>query len=278
MFISNETPTGTIDWVNKVFTTSQNIDQIDDIWIDWAPYFNYTFIWNTVTLTDAPTVSIYIDYYTEAPTWEQDKFTVLEARELLERHIDDDLPEVSSQLFLDWLNHINQYTFRKLYRVDASQFRLKWIINVVQNTNSYTLPSWFRDITTTWTWFYKVDNNWNTTSDKLVPTWIWALEEWYYLEWSNVVFTPIPWTDTTYHLYYIPKLAILNDDSQNLVIDKEYQDYLVKALKMTYYDFINDQWNEVFTSSKFEWLLTEYLEYFRKSPKVYQTLNILTAY
>ena len=68
MQIYKEVPSGTIDWVNKVFTFVNNIDYIDDLWVDNVIYTSFSISWNTVTLTDAPTTDIYADYM---PAWSE---------------------------------------------------------------------------------------------------------------------------------------------------------------------------------------------------------------
>lgn len=62
--ISNEIPTWTIDWANKVYTLANNSLQITNLIVDWVEYFDFICaVWtNTVTLTDAPTLSIRVDY------------------------------------------------------------------------------------------------------------------------------------------------------------------------------------------------------------------------
>lgn len=64
MRISKEVPIWVIDGNNKIFTTLNPIDSIDDLWIDGAIYVWYTFISNVITLSDAPTATIYLDYKT----------------------------------------------------------------------------------------------------------------------------------------------------------------------------------------------------------------------
>jgi len=69
--IPNEVPTWTIDWVNKVFTFLNDIDYITTLVFDWAEYTTFivdSINKNLVTLVDAPTVSIYADYYPIAST------------------------------------------------------------------------------------------------------------------------------------------------------------------------------------------------------------------
>lgn len=64
--IPNETPTWNIDWVNKVFTFLNEIDYITTLTMDGAEYTDFvvdTSDRRIVTLTDAPIVAIYADYY-----------------------------------------------------------------------------------------------------------------------------------------------------------------------------------------------------------------------
>ena len=67
-FIWKEVPTWTIDWVNNVFTLLNDVDYIDDIFVDWAIYTTYTRSWKVLTLSDAPVVAILVDYHTWTAT------------------------------------------------------------------------------------------------------------------------------------------------------------------------------------------------------------------
>lgn len=60
--VRKETPTWTIDWVNKVFTLLNTPEFIDDIFFDWAIYTTFTLVGKVITLVDAPTVSLFVDY------------------------------------------------------------------------------------------------------------------------------------------------------------------------------------------------------------------------
>lgn len=76
-FIYNETLTWTVDGVNKVFTSLQQIDQVESIRIWGAEYSDFSFSGNTVTLSDAPTVVLgppEMDYFVAwvtpvTPSW-----------------------------------------------------------------------------------------------------------------------------------------------------------------------------------------------------------------
>ena len=73
-YIYNETLSGTIDWVNATFTTAQNIDRVEEIYLGWVAYRDITFAsWtNSITFAVAPPIwaeSPTIDYFvfTTAP-------------------------------------------------------------------------------------------------------------------------------------------------------------------------------------------------------------------
>lgn len=63
MEIIKEIPSWAIDWVNKVFTFINDIDYINDLWFDGAIYTSFSVNGNQITLTDAPTISIFADYF-----------------------------------------------------------------------------------------------------------------------------------------------------------------------------------------------------------------------
>jgi len=64
--IRKEVPTWAIDWVNKTFILLNTPEYIDDIFFDGAIYTTFTLVWKIVTLVDAPTVSLFVDYQSTA--------------------------------------------------------------------------------------------------------------------------------------------------------------------------------------------------------------------
>lgn len=65
-FINDEVPTGLINSSNKVFTLLNTPSQMVSVEMDGANYVNYVLVGNILTLTDAPTTSVYVDYFTWA--------------------------------------------------------------------------------------------------------------------------------------------------------------------------------------------------------------------
>ena len=62
-YVSGEIPQWAINGVNKVFTVSNDIVSIEDLIIDGADYRGFVVLNKTITLQDAPTASITVDYY-----------------------------------------------------------------------------------------------------------------------------------------------------------------------------------------------------------------------
>ena len=60
--VTREVPSGAINWVNKTFVLLNSPSSIDEVWMDGANYLDYVIAWNILTLTDAPTLSITVDY------------------------------------------------------------------------------------------------------------------------------------------------------------------------------------------------------------------------
>jgi hypothetical protein len=64
MEIKKEIPLGAINGVNKTFTLSNEIGVVDDVFMDGAVYVGFSVSGNQITLSDAPTLSLYVDYST----------------------------------------------------------------------------------------------------------------------------------------------------------------------------------------------------------------------
>ena len=62
--IKKEIPTWLINGINKVYTLLNVPSQIDDVFMDWVIYTDFTIVWNVLTLVDAPSLSLFVDYTT----------------------------------------------------------------------------------------------------------------------------------------------------------------------------------------------------------------------
>ena len=60
--IANEIPSWIIDSINKTYTLAYSAIQITDVIMDGVEYFDFTSTASTLTLADAPTLSLRVDY------------------------------------------------------------------------------------------------------------------------------------------------------------------------------------------------------------------------
>lgn len=143
-YIIKEIPFGLIDWNNRIFSFSEKIKQLDDLWLDWAIYTDFIVDWKDIILSHAPKLSIYWDYYTygfvdwttnkyikkEVPDWkisgENKKFILKE-----------NISKIISVWF-DWAIYNNFSTdWRAIILEDAPQFSLfvdyYWLSNLEYN-------------------------------------------------------------------------------------------------------------------------------------------------
>ena len=63
-FVSKEVPTGAINGINKTYLLLNPVDYINEIFVDGVVYTTFSLVGNVLTLTDAPSASIFVDYYT----------------------------------------------------------------------------------------------------------------------------------------------------------------------------------------------------------------------
>ena len=65
MQIKKEIPEWVIDWNNVIFTLRNDIKKIDDVFFDWAIYTDFIVRGRKLILSDAPILSLFVDYETQ---------------------------------------------------------------------------------------------------------------------------------------------------------------------------------------------------------------------
>jgi len=269
-FISKETPTGTVNGINKTFTTVYDIYAVDDLFVDGAIYTDFTYNNKTLTLTDAPTTSIVIDYYVDTTTFlaDSNKITAAQARTMFEEMFNDSMPDVSDALFYRWLNFINRTSYRNFINIDPERYMSEYSISVLVDTNYYDLPADFKNIQPFSAGLYTVDDQGNITDTRLPETSVGSSTRGFYLGNRKVYVTPIPKDTETLILRYIPKLGTITEDDDSMVLDKEYEEFLQHAIDKFFYYWDRDNNSEVFADQRYSRALDELLEDFSQKPSV----------
>lgn len=113
-YIFNEQAQWTINWTNKVFTVANTISTVESLRIGYVEYTSFTFSWNTITLTDAPsTISgwVFVDYFYDSTAAIFDSVNLI-YDEILSWDV-------------DWINTI----FYSVYPIDKiDELRIDWIV------------------------------------------------------------------------------------------------------------------------------------------------------
>lgn len=250
-FVSKEIPAGAINGVNTVFTLDNNVSVLDDVFVDGAIYLGTITVLNdTITLADAPTVSIYVDYWTAVPTPPVVPtplvISLQEAKDAVE-NIKRDISDVSTTVFLQWCNFAEQHLYKMLVKQAPERFIDTQTYSSV-TSGSQAIPSDFKGMGVTGTGLFEVDQNGDVTDRQLVRTGYGSTLKGYYITGSSIVFTGIN-TATTYVLRYIPLLTKKTTLTEYFTIDgtstgvatipSEYMEALVADLCKIY-----DQWDD----------------------------------
>lgn len=278
-FISKETPTGTIDGANTTFDTVNSINQIDDVWVDGAIYLGTVTLdgGTQFTLADAPTVSLEVDYWSTAPTLAGD-ITGADARTAFNRY-KRDITDVGVSTFLEWLDYMNKFYYRKMIGVDPGRFVQTTDYTITTSPSTEALPSDFKTIGTYETGFYIVnDNDDNETATRLVRTGYGSKQIGYYIEGTNqVTFTGIN-ASKTVRLRYIPVCATIDETTDEILIPQEYQEYVMKALDVLYCQWDEEPGSESFADFRFVRLLNEMLDTIQREPAAYSLPDLSNYY
>ncbi len=233
--IPNENLSSQVDGVNKVFTVANPILQIMQLNFDWAEYFDYTITSSTeITLVDAPVSFLYIDYTTPWIWVWWGELTVIDCKNLLASR-KKDISDVSSDVFLNWLNELQETVYPYLYN-NQDKYIASQSISVVAWTSNYTIPNWNRE--PLWTGVYL--------------DWEWYDEDNYKIIWDNLILTTQPTTNFILEYKYVPELPDLTEINDDVTIFNTSMKKLVTEWLDELYSTWDEDWlNESNASQRF---------------------------
>jgi len=191
--IKKEIPTWTIDWNNKTFTLANIPSQVDDLWLDWAIYVDFIINWNILTLTDAPTYNLFIDYDIASVnpiTTSQDTFWDIkqEIWDLLWQ-TSNSTTFSSAKLWKKINSKIKEVLrWRITSLLDLNRIYRCWAISFMTNT-FYIRTAWMNVMT-------DVLNVWDTeaicSTVNLYPAW-YVMINWEIIKYTSLTSTTLEW-------------------------------------------------------------------------------------
>lgn len=251
-----ETAAGAVNGVNKTFTLENNIFQIGYIIVDGVIYGgNVTFISGTDTflLEDAPvSLSPQVAYYDSAPSLPTGThMTVAEARaEFLKRKKDISDIDAIAGTFLQWCNYINRFAYRELSNIQPEEYVSTQTYSWTPGVASYPVPSDFLNINPQGTGLYLVSQSGVNTDSRLPITGFGSSKTGFYMNSSSFTLTPIPTEAKPYILRYIPQLADLTEETDQLIIPNRFSYHIMDVLDACYNVWDEDQGAEVFNDER----------------------------
>lgn len=169
--------------------------------------------------------------------------------EVFTRH-KKDLSDVSTDLFLDWCDQINQFAYRIIWAQDPEQYLTTESYTVASGDNQYALPDNYSNSQVIGAGLYVVENGVQT--DQMLPrTHFGSSTLGYYLNGIYLYFTPIPTATATYNLRYIPTLDSITELTDTMVIPNEFMAYVKNALDVLYTIWDEDPSIEGITDERF---------------------------
>jgi len=203
------------------------------------------------------------DYLTPGGSTSATGVTAQDMRDLLERQQNDSLPDLTDATFLDFANWINEETYKYLYNIQTEDYVVEQTINVLDGTDTYSISTAMKNYNLIGTGLFEEGSD-----ISLVQTGYNSKMKGFYKKGNNVVITPVPSTDATLTLRYIPKTTILTAMTDQTVIDAEFTEYLKDMLHVYFYEWSLDP-REVSSRERVQGSLESFLDSITVEPQVY---------
>lgn len=194
-------------------------------------------------------------------------------------YLKKDISDVSDALFVEWMNNIMAFVYKKVAGASPDKMLSTYTISVNSGTTSYALPADFGDMDTIGTGLYPVDSNGDIGEYPLAYTGYASVNNGYYISDTNIVLTPKPTASTTYVLRYLPATPVFTSTADYFTVDKlstgkpvvdtEEREYLIRALDVQYSIWDEDLGIEGVADQRFVRILSDMLSRARSTPGSY---------
>jgi len=198
--------------------------------------------------------------------------TVSDARNLMERFRNDSLPRISDELFLDFLNDLNQFTQEQLVGVKPTSFIQQQSISVIEGTTAYIANSNFKNTLAEGCGLFRTNDSGQPINgplpinreDQNSPN------QGYRIFDSGIIeMIPTPKKSETMAFRYIPDLDELTTDTDQTLIPLNQKSYLKYAINTMLEEWYKNQNAEVFSDQKFARALDRFLNQMAVTPRLF---------
>jgi len=260
-----------VNGTETVFTLDNNISLITAVTFDGVAYLGTVTVTGAkeIALADVPNATLRVSYYTSAPTGTSNLILVSDAIARLQRAYNDNLGEISNELFFDWFSDLNYMIYRVLYKNDPTAYINTVPFSITSGTAAYSLPSDFKDMKVRGCGIFKDDATTGaTTSKRLIQSGVGAKDLGYYLNLNTFVVTPEPDTAATVTMRYIPKVLPITATTDYLYLDIEHFNAVINYLDNRYGQWNLDSIKEMSADTRFARDLQEIFADTYRTPKI----------
>lgn len=200
-----------------------------------------------------------------------------------------DISDVSTALYVDWINYIAGYLYENLLSETPDKFLKTYTVTVASGTQNYTLPTDFLSLRGDGCGLYPVDSTGQAYDQPLSYTGYASSVNGYYIADNDLVITPNPTQSVTYILRYAPQPPTFTTDltayftfdktqTGTLFFPDHFKEYLIRALDVQYGSWDEDAGAESYADARFVRVMSELFEKIRQTPRVYTHDSSMSAF
>jgi hypothetical protein len=155
--------------------------------------------------------------------------TVQQAITGFQQQYDDTFGEISEALYLQWLNDLNYMLYDDLVAQNKEKYISSQTYSVTTGTSTFSLPSDFKDTLPS--------NVYDTEERPILKTRYGSELKGFFIQGSNIVFTPSGKVNEDLTLRYIPEISSLTATTDSLVITVEDLEVAIDWIDKKYAQF-----------------------------------------
>lgn len=203
------------------------------------------------------------------------------------QNLNDDISDVGSSVFVEWVNFLTDYLWAKLQNIDPEQFIESQSFSVSSSPSSQSLPASFRHMRVLNTGIFEKDGNGNPTERRLPMTNYGSSLRGYWIKGNTVNFTSIN-SSESFEMRYLPKRTRFTSASDYFtvngliggaeIVPEDSIETIIKGLDTLHKQWDNDPGMESVADQRFIRTMAPLFENFRTGPAVYSPSQSTNAF
>lgn len=200
-----------------------------------------------------------------------------------------DTSDVSTTLFIEWTQFCIDYVWRKLLGTDPGRWISTSTVTKTTSVNTTALPATFGGMEHYDCGLFELDSTGTTpTMTKLARTSYGSASTGYYLEGSNIHWTPTPTETKTYSIRFVTERPSFTALSDYLTTDKtltgteiipdDFREYMVRAIDVLYSQWDEDPGAEGMADQRYTRILDDLITELRREPNPFYVQDFSTMY